>query len=84
MRGSASIRNAPAFHLELLRANGNFGKLWLGQVVSELGDWLSAIALRHLMLEMTGRAQSVARFFVVICIPGMIVGPGRTGSTERG
>ncbi len=73
--GSASTSDRPAGYLELLRSNRNFRKLWLGQAVSELGDWFSTIALLNLMLEVTGRAQSVAWFFIVIYIPGMLVGP---------
>ena len=65
----------PAGYLELLRVNRNFRLLWLGQVVSELGDWFSTIALLNLMLELTGRAQSLSWFFIIIYIPGMIVGP---------
>jgi MFS family permease len=68
-------QNRPAGYLELLRSNHNFRKLWLGQVVSELGDWFSTIALLNLILEVTGRAQSVAWFFIITYIPGMIVGP---------
>lgn len=30
---------------ELLRTQPAFRKLWLGQIVSELGDWLQLIAL---------------------------------------
>jgi MFS family permease len=72
---SLETEDRPAGYLELLRSNRNFRKLWLGQVVSELGDWLSTIALLNLMLEATGRAQVIAWFFIVIYIPGMAVGP---------
>lgn len=68
-------KERPAGYLELLRENRNFRMLWLGQMVSELGDWLSTVALLNLLLELTGRAQSVALFFIVIHIPGMFIGP---------
>ena len=72
-----------AGYLELLRRNRNFRKLWMGQVVSELGDWLSTIALLNLLLEATGRAQAIALFFIVIYIPGMAVGPVAGGLVDR-
>lgn len=70
-----TTKERPAGYLELLRENRNFRMLWLGQVVSELGDWLSTVAVLNLLLELTGRAQSVALFFIVIYIPGMFIGP---------
>jgi MFS family permease len=73
----------PAGYLELLRTNRDFRNLWFGQVVSELGDWFSTIALLNLMLELTGRAQSLAWFFIVIYIPGVIVGPAAGVLVDR-
>lgn len=73
----------PAGYLELLRSNGNFRNLWLGQVISELGDWFSTIALLNLMLEVTGRAQSIAWFFIIIYIPGVVVGPAAGVLVDR-
>ncbi len=73
--GLVATKERPAGYVALLRSNSNFRKLWLGQVVSELGDWFSTIALLNLMLEVTGQTQSVAWFFIVIYIPGLIVGP---------
>jgi len=68
-------KEPPAGYVELIRTNRDFRNLWFGQVVSELGDWFSTIALLNLMLDLTGRAQSLAWFFIIIYIPGMVVGP---------
>lgn len=65
----------PAGYLELLRNNRDFRKLWLGQVISELGDWFAAIALLNVMLELTGRAKVLAWFFIVVHIPSFFAGP---------
>ena len=62
-------------YLELLRTNRNFRNLWLGQVVSELGDWFSVIAIFNLLLELTNRAQSVGWFLIIIHLPSVLVGP---------
>ncbi len=40
---------------QLLRANADFRRLWLGQVVSEIGDWLNNIAVLALTFELTGQ-----------------------------
>ncbi|HKR00415.1 MAG TPA: MFS transporter [Pyrinomonadaceae bacterium] len=66
----------PSGYLELLRSNRNFRLLWLGQVVSQLGDWFDTIALYtllHNLTENSGRAiglMLVARF-----LPSFVVGP---------
>jgi MFS family permease len=66
----------PSGYLELLRNNRNFRQLWLGQVVSQLGDWFDTMALYALLQKLTqdsGRAiglMLVARF-----LPSFIVGP---------
>ena len=49
----------PAGYLELLRSNKNFRTLWLGQVISESGDWFSIVALLNLMLEVTVRSPGI-------------------------
>jgi MFS family permease len=74
-KSGPGIQHQSTGYLELLRQNRNFRNLWLGQVVSEFGDWFSTIALLNLMLEVTGRAQSIAWFFIIIYIPGVLVGP---------
>ena len=40
--------------LSLVRRNPQFRKLWLSQVVSEAGDWLSRIAVLTLIAELGG------------------------------
>jgi MFS family permease len=62
-------------YLELLCSNTNFRNLWLGQVVSELGDWFSIIAIFNLLLQLTGRAQSVGWFLIIIHLPSAFLGP---------
>jgi len=46
---------------QLLKANADFRRLWIGQVVSEIGDWLNNIAVLALTFELAGaRRQGVA------------------------
>jgi MFS family permease len=62
-------------YLRLLRENRNFRQLWLAQIVSEQGDWLYTVAVYSLLLEFTGRAQSVALAFVLQVLPQFFVSP---------
>lgn len=59
----------------LVRGNRNFRKLWLAQIVSEIGDWFYTIAIFSLLLELTGKAQSVAIGLVLWVLPQTFVGP---------
>lgn len=62
-------------YLALLRTNKNFRRLWYGQLVSQLGDWLDSIALFTLMLSLTGSGQAVGLLLLAEFLPGAIVGP---------
>src|SRR5271166_4708732 len=64
-----------ASYLRLLRQNQNFRRLWLAQIVSEIGDWFYSIAIYDLLLQMTGRASSVALALVLQVLPQTLVGP---------
>jgi MFS family permease len=59
----------------LLRRNQPFRRLWYGQVVSQLGDWLDSIALFTLLLDLTGSGEAVGLLLVAQFLPGAVVGP---------
>jgi len=59
----------------LLGRNHNFRRLWLGQIVSQLGDWFNAVAVYALLLDLTGSATAVAAMIVVQMLPNAIIGP---------
>ena len=59
----------------LLKTNRNFRFAWLGQVVSETGDWLYAVVLYALLLEFTGKAESVGLALVFQVLPQVLVSP---------
>jgi MFS family permease len=65
----------PIGYLELLRKNRNFRQLWLGQVVSQLGDWLDTIALYTIVLHLTGSGRAVGFVLVARFLPTFIIGP---------
>src|SRR5262249_60529049 len=63
-----------ASYLRLLRGNANFRRLWGAQVVSEIGDWFYTLAIYNLLLQLTGRAGSVALALVLQVLPQTFVG----------
>ncbi len=62
-------------YLRLTRENRNFRKLLFAQIVSEIGDWFYTIAIFSLLLDLTGKAQSVAIGLVLWVLPQTFVGP---------
>jgi len=71
--GTASI--SLASYMRLVGTNRNFRRLWLAQIVSEIGDWFYTLAIYTLLLQLTGHAGSVALALVLQVIPQTLVGP---------
>ncbi len=61
-------------YVRLVRRNRNFRRLWLAQTVSEIGDWFYTLAIYSLLLQLTGRASSVALALVLQVLPQTFVG----------
>ncbi len=59
----------------LLRRNQNLRRLWLAQIVSEIGDWFYTLAIYTLLLQLTGRAGSIALALVLQVLPQTLIGP---------
>jgi MFS family permease len=62
-------------YLSLLRSNRNFRLLYVGQTISQLGDWFNAVAVYALLLDLTGSATAVAWMMIVQFLPVAIFGP---------
>ena len=80
MDSSATVEQAeqgarPAGYLELLRRRRDFRLLWLGQVISQLGDWFDTIALFTLVLRLTGSGRAVGLVLVARFLPSVVLGP---------
>jgi MFS family permease len=60
---------------ELLSGNRSFRFLWLGQVVSQMGDWFDTIAVYTIALRLTGSSRSVALIMVARFLPSVVMGP---------
>ena len=62
-------------YLTLLRTNRNFRLLYIGQAISQLGDWFNAVAVYALLLDLTGSATAVAWMLITQYLPVAFVGP---------
>ena len=65
---------APIGYLELLRGNRGFRQLWLGQVVSQLGDWFNTIAIYTIILHLTGSGRYIGLLMVARFLPSFVFG----------
>jgi MFS family permease len=65
----------PVGYLELLRTNSNFRYLWLGQVVSLLGDWFNLIASAALVATLTESGFAVGGLFMVRMLAPFVTSP---------
>ena len=62
-------------YIDLLRRNRSFRQLWLGQVVSQMGDWFDTIALYTIILKLTGSGRDVGLLLVARFLPSFLFGP---------
>ena len=63
---------------ELLAGNADFRRLWTGQVVSEVGDWLNNIAVLALVIQLAGAGSvglAVATYAIARHLPLFLFGP---------
>jgi MFS family permease len=60
---------------ELLRTQPAFRRLWLGQIVSELGDWLQLLALLALFPTAGAAVERLAGIFIVRMLPSIVWAP---------
>src|SRR5436190_23539624 len=65
----------PVSYVDLLKTNRNFRQLWLGQVVSQMGDWFDTIALYTIILNLTGSGRNVGLWMVARFVPSFVFGP---------
>jgi predicted MFS family arabinose efflux permease len=65
----------PVGYIDLLKRNRSFRQLWLGQVVSQMGDWFDTIALYTIILNLTGSGRDVGLLLVARFVPSFFCGP---------
>lgn len=62
-------------YIQLIRSNRAFRRLWLAQLISQMGDWLNTIALLTLTESLTGSGLLVGYVFITKMIPHFVLGP---------
>lgn len=63
---------------QLLIENADFRRLWIGQVVSEIGDWLNNIAVLALAIELAGagrEGRAISIYAIARHLPLFLFGP---------
>lgn len=63
---------------QLLAENADFRRLWVGQVVSEIGDWLNNVAVLALVIQLAGFdrvARAIAIYALARHVPLFLFGP---------
>lgn len=62
-------------YLDLLRNNHDFRCLFIGQLVSQTGDWFNSVALFTLLLRLSGSGEAVGFILIIKLLPSFFVGP---------
>src|SRR5947208_7809673 len=61
--------------VDLLRENRNYRCTWMGQVVSEIGDYFNNIAVFSLVMQTSGSGLVVSGVMLARAIPAVMAGP---------
>lgn len=62
-------------YIDLLRRNKNYRSLWLGAVISNLGDWFNLIASASLLTELTNSGVAISYLFLARFLPIFVFSP---------
>ena len=62
-------------YLSLLRRNRDYRYLWLGNVVSQLGDWFNLIAAAELITELSSFGVAISYLFLARFLPLFLFSP---------
>ncbi|MCP4428457.1 MAG: MFS transporter [Chloroflexi bacterium] len=62
-------------YIALLRQNRNYRYLWLGNVVSLLGDWFNLIASAELVTDLSNTGVAISSLFLARFLPLFFVSP---------
>ncbi len=66
----------PLTYMQLLRGNPSFRRLWLGQVVSEMGSWFDMLAALGLVRAVSGASPEAAAYLLALrFVPFALAGP---------
>lgn len=75
MEQTAKPKSIFSAYTNLVRENANFRNLWIGQIVSLLGDWFNLIASASLIGQLTGSGVAIGGLFVVRMLAPFLISP---------
>ncbi len=61
--------------MELLRENRDFARLWVGQLVSGLGDWFNTVAVLALVFDLTHSGVATGLVIIASTLPAFLLTP---------
>ena len=64
--------------------NRNFTLIWIGQLISQIGDKFYAIALAWWILQKSNSPSIMGLFMAASVLPGLLLGPVAGGLIDRG
>ncbi|HXG67218.1 MAG TPA: MFS transporter [Blastocatellia bacterium] len=62
-------------YVRLLKENRDYRRLFIGQFISQTGDWFNSVALFTLLLSLTGSGESVGYILILKLLPAFFAGP---------
>ncbi|MFO7539489.1 MAG: MFS transporter [Chloroflexota bacterium] len=62
-------------YIDLLRNNRNYRNLWLGSVITQLGDWFNLIASAERLTQITDTGTAVSALFLARFLPLFLFSP---------
>lgn len=71
----AIAEETPIGYLELIKDNSNFRLLWIGQIISLLGDWFNLIASASLIAALSQSGTAIGGLFVVRMLAPFLASP---------
>ncbi|HET7376754.1 MAG TPA: MFS transporter [Anaerolineae bacterium] len=60
---------------QVLRRNPDFARLWLGQLVSNLGDWFNTVAVLALVYDLTHSSFATGLILIASTLPSFLLTP---------
>ncbi len=70
-----AVSHTDVGYIQVLRENPDFRKLYIGELVSLLGDWFNFIAVQTLVFELTRSGLATGLILVVSTLPAFFLTP---------
>ncbi len=83
MRHDAARESAMTRYIDLLKRRRGLRRLWLAGIVSQLGDWMSYVAISLLAIEKGEGAIDVALVLVLHTLPHAVLSPVSGALADR-